>query len=400
VQTTNPVGQRRNNLAVLARAIWKNPGISRRELLGSFDIDESSVSRLVKLLISIGLVHSVGTVEGSAIQGAAPGGRRRIALRIRSDFGQAWGLTLWRDRVRVTIVDSTGVSLASTEFPLGPYDGNWKAYLDRAIVYAIDLAGTLPTVMPLLGIGFAVPGWVDSETSTIVSSDEFGLVHEVCVRQQNSTFPVLWENDANCGAWSGLGRNGPAVDDLFVLGRFLENGPMGFQSEFSIGFGFVIAGQLHRGWRHKTGEFLSALWHPGIKSAFGVDDETFGHTQSNPRAYLDTLTDLMRNLRFASLFLDPRNIHLGGDLKNRFDFVLEACARIGWTDAADQLHPLPPKVDEVSLGAALLVLDELFQLPSANRRTLFRGYGTGTDDPLWRGIPFPEVQKKGPLILG
>ena len=49
---------------------------------------------------------------------------------------------------------------------------------------------------------------------------------------------------------------------------------------------------------------------------------------------------------------------------------------------------LGQSVDEVSLGAALLVLDELFQFPSPERPTLFRGYGTGVNDPLWRGVPF------------
>jgi hypothetical protein len=397
VQTTNPVGQRRNNLAVLARAIWKTPGISRRELVDHFEIDESSVSRLVSQLIQMGLVETTGTVEGAPTTGPAPGGRRRVALKVSADFGQLWGLALWRDRVRVTLVNMQGQSLATEEFPLQPYDGNWKAYLQRAVQLAVEFSvRTLPdstgVARPLMGIGLGMPGWVDSESATVVRSDEFGLKQVTCPVQWPEHLPVLWENDANCGAWSGLGRGAPTDDELYVIARFLENGPLGLPSELSVGFGLIVNGQLHRGWRHAAGEFISALWKPGCSSAYGLDDATFGQSRSNREAFLATVGEILRNLRFATELLDPHTIHLGGDLKDRFDDVQEACDRVAWPAGKALLHPLPSGVDEVSLGAALLVLDELFQFPAGDRPTLFRGYGTGVNDPLWRGLSACRLQ--------
>jgi hypothetical protein len=390
VQTTNPVGQRRNNLAVLARAIWKNPGISRRELVDRFEIDESSVSRLVSQLIQMQLVESQGAVEGSAVAGVAPGGRRRIALQVNPNFGQIWGLALWRDRIRVTLVNALGESLATREFPLEPYRGEWNNYLLRALKLAWSLAAEHEAasgkVLPVLGIGFGMPGWIDSELSVIVRSSEFGLLQAVCPIVWPEHLPVLWENDANCGAWSGLGRGAPTDDELYVIGRFLENGPLGLPSELSVGFGLVVNGELHRGWRHAAGEFISALWKPGSSSAYGLDDATFGQSRTSREAFLATVGELLRNLRFATELLDPHTIHLGGDLKERFDDVLAAADLVSWPAGKALLHPLPIELDEVSLGAALLVLDELFQLPSGVRNTLFRGYGTGVNDPLWRGI--------------
>jgi len=385
VQTTNPVGQRRTNLAVLARAIWNHPGISRRQLVESFDIDESSVSRLVGLLIDMGLVETMGTVEGSTAAGPAPGGRKRVALQIRPGFGQAWGLTLWRDRVLVTLVDVQGRSLATGEFP-ATFQGNWRAYLDQALGFASTLARQNHADLPVLGLGFAVPGWIDSETSTVVQSDEFGLVQERCPTIVDEAFPVLWENDANCGAWCGLGQQPTAVDEVFVLGRFLDHGPMGLPSELSVGFGLIIDGKLHRGWRHHAGEFQSALWKPGFTSGFGVDDATFGHSRHDPEAFQRTVTDLVRNLRFVSQFLDPKVVRLGGDLKRRTEGLRRACDDLGWAAGRELLTPLPDSQDEVSLGAARLVLEELFQSPSAQGANLFRGYGTGVHDPLWRGL--------------
>jgi len=396
VETTNPVGQRRNNLAVLARAIWKNPGISRRELVDRYDIDESSVSRLVSQLIGTGLIESVGAIEGSSTAGPAPGGRRRIALQVRAGFGQVWGLALWRDRIKVTLVNMTGESLATAEFHLEPYTGDWKAYLENAFqlaaVFAAKTNAAQPgTNLPLLGIGLGIPGWIDSEASMVARSDEFGLRQVVCPLNLPDHLPILWENDANCGAWSGLGRGAPTDDELYVIGRFLENGPLGLPSELSVGFGLILNGQLHRGWRHAAGEFISALWEPGRRSAFGLQDEVFGQSHAQREAFLETVGEILRNLRFATELLDPHTIHLGGDLKDRYDDVLEACDRISWPAGKPLLHPLPTGIDEVSLGAALLVLDELFQFPSGNRQTLFRGYGTGVNDPLWRGIPVSQL---------
>ena len=74
MQTTNPTWQRRNNLAVLARAVWQNPGLSRRDLDRRFQIDKSSISRLVQMLLDWGLVETAGRLE-SASEGLSAGGR-------------------------------------------------------------------------------------------------------------------------------------------------------------------------------------------------------------------------------------------------------------------------------------------------------------------------------------
>jgi len=401
VRTINPKRQRRNNLAVLARTIWKNPGISRRGLVERFELDESSVSRLVGMLLTCGLIESscsTGPSDEAGLSSASAdpepplsGGRPRKALRVRPGFGQAWGLALWRDRVRVSILDAQGEGLAMAELRLQPYDGDWEGYLDRALAFAADLARKTSHGSPLLGIGFGMPGRIDSETGRIIQSFEFGIEEMPCAQGWNPDLPILWENDANCAVISGLDRGESAVEEVLVLGRFLENGPIGLKNELSVGFGLVIGGRLHRGWRHGAGEFKSALWDFHHRYVFGVDEATFADCSNDREAFLDTAGELMRNLLLVSEFMDPRAINLGGDLKERYEDVLEACRRIGWAEAPSILHPLPLEVDEVSRGAALLVLEELFQLPgNGTRRTLFHGYATGEHDPVWLGLPSEE----------
>lgn len=391
MQTTNPTWQRRNNLAVLARAVWQNPGLSRRDLDRRFQIDKSSISRLMQVLIDLGLVETAGRMELPSGEGASVGGRPRVALRVRAEFGQVWGLALWPDKARLTILDARGQILTARERLFQAYDGDWNRYIDQALAFAATAAESLH--LPLLGIGFGVPGWVDHHAGRVIDSVQFQIRDLAPLPQLASRIPLLWENDANCGAWSCQSPGDGVTDALYVLGRYIDDGPLGFDSELAVGFGLVIAGRLHRGWRHKAGEYRSALWKPGYRTVFGVEDQAFGASQGSPEDFQAVAGDLLRNLRFASELLDPRTIFLGGDLKFRSDDLREALNRIGWNAPDALLQPLPSATDEVSLGAAQLVLDELFQLPSSHQHSLFRGYGTGNNDPLWRGLSPAEVQR-------
>jgi hypothetical protein len=389
VQTTNPTWQRRNNLAVLARAVWQNPGLSRRDLDRRFQIDKSSISRLIQVLIDLGLVETAGRTDAPTPEGLSTGGRPRVALRIRAEYGQVWGLALWPDKARLTILNARGDLLAAREKRFPGYDGNWDRYLDQALAFAAEAAA--PLNLPLLGIGFGVPGWVDFGSGTIVESFQFGLKNHDPLPGLSQRLPLLWENDANCGAWSCQMPGDDQSDSLYVLGRYIDNGPLGMESELAVGFGLVIAGRLHRGWRHRAGEYRSASWKPGYGTVFGVPDGVYGRSQESPEAFQAVAADLLANLRFATELLDPRTIYLGGDLKFRSADLGEALVRIGWDRPRVQLQPLPSATDEVSLGASQLVLDELFQLPSSHKHSLLRGYGTGKDDPLWRGLSPAEA---------
>jgi len=394
MQTTNPTWQRRNNLAVLARAVWQNPGLSRRDLDRRFQIDKSSISRLVQVLIDLGLVETAGRLDSPSPEGLSAGGRPRVALRIRAEFGQVWGLALWPDKARLTILNARGELLTARERLFQAYDGDWDRYLDQALAFAATAAE--PLNMPLLGIGFGVPGWVDHAAGKVIDSTQFKLKDLSPLPGLSSRLPLLWENDANCGAWSCQSPGDGLSDALYVLGRYIDDGPLGFDSELAVGFGLVIAGHLHRGWRHKAGEYRSALWKPGHGTVFGVDDRTYSESRENPGDFQAVAEDLLRNLRFASELLDPRTIFLGGDLKFRSEDLREALKGIGWNAPEALLRPLPSATDEVSLGAAQLVLDDLFQLPSSHPRSLFQGYGTGQNDPLWRGLSPDEVQRFRP----
>ena len=352
MQTSNPVWQRRNNLAVLARTIWQTPGCSRRDLDRRFQIDKSSISRLVQVLIDLGLVETAGSSPPEST-----GGRPRVALRIRAEYGQVWGLALWAEQARLTIVNARGEVLGTYVQPLTAFDGDFERYLAAALQFAAEAA--LQFQLPLLGIAFGLPGWIDFDAGVIVECQTFSVAGLSPLPDLAARVPVLWENDANCGAWSCQASQDDASDALYVFGRPLDGLP-----EWAVGFGLVISGRLHRGWRHRAGETYEALEMPN---------------------------GLLRHLRFLADFLDPRTIFLGGDLKENFGALSEALGPLGWAPPERLLQPLAVGVDEVSLGAAQLMLDELFQWPSTRQRSLFHWYGTERTDSVWRGLPASEI---------
>jgi len=96
------------------------------------------------------------------------------------------------------------------------------------------------------------------------------------------------------------------------------------------------------------------------------------------------------------MLLDPRWIGIGGDLKTRFPELLEVCESIGWTEGLPLLRPLPPDTDEVSTGAALLVLDELFGRVPGPRHILYGHHASESGESVWRGVSPEALAPDGP----
>lgn len=403
MQTSNPSWQRQNNLAVLTRAVWRHPEISRRDLAHRFLIDKSSISRLIQLLIDLNLVETVGPLESGPASSA--GGRKRIALKIVPSFGQVWGLSITDERVRLTALNACGQVLKTCEWPTKTREDWDQTLLDILNRAAAEMAG-LRT--PLLGIGFAVPGWVDFSQERIVRSVGLNLDDKLSLQglKERLRLPMVWENDANCGAWSCLDAQG-GRDLIYVLGRYNQSCFHPQKRGLSIGLGFIIGGDLYRGNRFRAGEFRSVLWNSGSHSQFGVGDRESMDAEEKGEAFERIADDLARNLVMLSEILDSGQVILGGDLKARWQVVAQKvkCRLEEFTqEKADKLPDLcwdevhyPEQSmdvaaavfpgDDVSLGAARLMLDELFQIPSVKHPySLFRGYGSGTDDPVWKGL--------------
>ncbi len=146
------------------------------------------------------------------------------------------GVDLGGTFIKCGIVDSCGTMVKKGQVPT---DGTYDNVVSAIIGLAADLAKEAD--VPLSGIGIGAPGTVDSETGTIVYSnnlrwDDKPLAADIC---QKTGLPVAVTNDANAAALGeyayGAGKEYNTMV-LITLGT-------------GVGGGIVLDGKLFEGFR-------------------------------------------------------------------------------------------------------------------------------------------------------
>jgi predicted NBD/HSP70 family sugar kinase len=224
----------------ILRLIWREHKISRAEISRQLDLSRSTVTEIIKELISTGLIAEVGSGESS-------GGRKPIMLEFQDDAKVILGIDIGATHVSVAMTNLRGKLLLWKE----------KNYLVRE-----DPEGTHKLIdelcnecfltlkygpKMLLSIGVSVPSPVDpirpeylSETIIPAWHAKSGLER----LREKYCVPVYLDNDANLGAlaehWWGAGKE---VNDLIYIK--ISNG---------IGAGYILGGKLYRGSKGIAGE--------------------------------------------------------------------------------------------------------------------------------------------------
>ena len=214
--------------------------VSRVELAEASGLTEASISRVVRQLLTDGLVAEVGT-------GDRTGGKRRTLLQLNARSRHAVGVSL--DFARVTYVvsdlggtvvarhDSPGIGLAPPGVVVPRLAHDLDVLLDAA---AVDRS-------TLVGVGVAVAGRQDSAHHVLRSSptaEEWELFDIEDTLSQATGLPVVVENDSTCAAigefW--VGRI-PASADFATV--YMATG---------FGLGLVTNGDVYRGSSSNVGE--------------------------------------------------------------------------------------------------------------------------------------------------
>ncbi|MDX3646399.1 ROK family transcriptional regulator, partial [Streptomyces sp. MB09-02B] len=245
-------------------------GISRLELADRTGLTPQAVSKITARLRADGLVTEAG-------YRASTGGKPRTVLRLVPDAGHAVGLHLDRDELTAVLCDLTGAVVARRRAPLdlgagadnvvegaareveallaGASEGRGAvaAIGDAAAasVAAVGEAAVAPVgeaapLLPVLGVGVALPGPLDHL---------HGVLHRVTGFPEWDGFPlraalarrlgvpVVVDKDTNAAALR-LAADAGAHGSFAYL--HLGTG---------LGAGLVIDGTVHRGARTRAGEF-------------------------------------------------------------------------------------------------------------------------------------------------
>lgn len=372
--------QKSANELLILRELRKGP-LSRVRLASLLGLRQSTVTYCTSRLAEAGLVRLTGD-KISYIKGA---GRKQELLEINSDAGRVIGLEMLMGSYRMSICDILGNLIASDA---GSYDDMESLFSDGSHPSAVEVFKTRVSALaasalalcggvPVWGMGIAVPGIVSFDGKTIVSCWTHGLRDcDLSDFLATFPFPIVMENDANCCALKYVIHGSSVEDDTFLYVRFQSYDglpvPPGIPS-VGIGLGLVLDGRLYRGYRSRAGEFRSAY----AGAVIGTTQLSFSHEQllmrhQNPAIMKEIIGELLDNLLSIRTLLDPRKMYLGGfDEEERtalsagIRLFLDSDETAGFRESCVIVSNAE---EDACLGAASLVVDEVFRMPVLGER--------------------------------
>ncbi|WP_091074416.1 ROK family transcriptional regulator [Microlunatus sagamiharensis] len=214
--------------------------VSRVELADLSGLTEASISRIVRQMLTDGLVAEIGT-------GDRTGGKRRTLLQLNAGSRHAAGVALDFARVTYVVTDLGGTVVARADgegigmAAPGDVVPRLAAELDDLVSSAgVDRAS-------LMGVGVAAAGRQDSAHRVLRSNpnaSDWELFDIEDALSSATGLPVVVENDSTCAAigeyW--VGRI-PASADFATV--YLATG---------FGLGLVTGGDVYRGASSNVGE--------------------------------------------------------------------------------------------------------------------------------------------------
>ena len=330
-------GLRRQNTAVVLRALRQEGASTRAELAKQTSLAKATISVIVADLEAAGAVVEVGSRPG--VRGR-PG--RPVALR--GDRFVTLGLELNVDYVSAVVLDLAGQVLLSESRPAGS-----DALLDLAREALAEHAGPGRTVV---GTTLAVPALVRGDNRTVAWAPNLAIEGDGLAATLAELVPggeVRVSNDANCAAYAES-HHGAAVDvahALYLTGTVgigagivqdgeLLRGGAGFAGEVGhmpVGDSSALCGCGRRGcWEASVGlhAMLAAVGMPELDTPLRTAEAVAARAADDPsvRAALDRVgRDIGLGIAILSSVLDPEVVVLGGYFTPLGDLVLEPARR-------------------------------------------------------------------------
>lgn len=353
----NQANQRAANLALVMRAIRMRPGTSRTEIAATTGLTKSTVGNVIRSVAARGLVAQ------EPASAAGEPGRPRVGLAIVPTAAPVIGLEARPDAVVGVVLGLDGSVLERWRVDL-PAPERSMARLWSIV--GNEIANHGAPFRPV-GAGVALPATVDPYRGRMLVSEDFDLTGVDVAAIAASTVPVVVENDANAVAWAAIASairpdgaaqaGATAAPDLLVVTGRRDGTTM------RVGSSVVIGGRVHYGRDYGGGEVRSASWRRGMSAELvaAADDR-------------DTmLLELLDTLAPPISILRPEQTIVAGDLvgyRARMDELARTARRGGAVDPAVSGSPFVSLGDDgatVATGAALMVLEHLFAVPTPER---------------------------------
>jgi predicted NBD/HSP70 family sugar kinase len=235
---------RNHNYGVVLGLIRDEEGISRQELSVKSGLTKTTVSDLVKVFLSKGIIVSLG--EGNA---SSRGGRKPIHLRLNYNSAVAIGINIRREYINTIIANLKGDIVFEKNLFIDNTINNESliAILKKSIDAVIERK---PIQAKILGIGIGAPGPLNIEDGEILNPPDFGKVRNLKICQILNEYYEL-------PVYLSLGAAAGAYGEFCYKKRqgFFFNNIVFIEIDWGIGFGYVIDGRTIQGdKKHVAGE--------------------------------------------------------------------------------------------------------------------------------------------------
>ncbi|MHC4886322.1 MAG: ROK family transcriptional regulator [Planctomycetota bacterium] len=356
------------NEARVLRVLRKHSGISRIEIARELGLDRSTITNIIGRLQKTGIIKA--RKEGAA---PAKGGRRPTPLILNPKFGCVLGVEIQLNVFRTVLTDLTGTVLDTRTRSLKK-KFDLSETLER-VLKGVQTAAA-PAQTPLMGVGLALPGTIDPMTKTILHSNALG-VKDYPFPSDNTPFPVLLDNDANCCAWGILNANDEErLENVLCLIMEHHKGSTNTPPDQDLGMGIVIGGQVYYGAQAAAGELPFSLVPTKTKAYQGIYAPGAEPMSHHYRAYFEEV--FTRMLPIVGT-LNPSHVFLGGEFSSQRGAAEEALKKHGGELAGAQIRFAQSGEYEVARGAASMFLERLFQIPS-------QGSANNRSDVSWESV--------------
>lgn len=361
------------NSSRIIRQIRQNRGISRIAIAEELNLDRSTITKVVRLLIETGLVRTTGKFHGK------PGvGRMATGLEINPDFGLILGIEIQTELIRYVLCDLDGtpqhIRCRKNSFPENSLETQIVQITQEACSTAAD------SNIRIIGIGIGLSGIIDPVKGHILQSYPLQVERELFLREvieRRTGLPVFVENDANCCCWGRLafGEISPQRNFMTVLGEFRTiNIEQNRNNGIAVGLGFVINGEVLHGDNFTAGEFRSLRYdfENCPMTQFALSNEEAQRLPHDEQVLDKLCADLAYNLSLLANTLDITTIVITGDLaaySEKLSPVLRAelNKNLLYKTARSYTIEYPPVGEQaVCIGAAGFFAQKLFSVPEMN----------------------------------
>ena len=355
----------------LLHALHRRGTASRLHLAKELRISNSRVCDLIEHMVEQGLLREeIGTANRQRR------GRRGVSVGLNPAFGHLLGFDMEAKRLRLVVANFSGEIVWERRRALRPPKDR-EALIDEIFSFLdASLEEIRPQFSPLLGIGLAASGVIDTRRGVILHYDLIPAAADLPLRDLISRhvgLPCVMENNIRAMTLAEWTLGAARGMNSFVC--------MAVRS--GVGAGVVLNGRLLSGSHGMCGETgymvlptsgSASRWknlqQTVSESAMGIDIEAAGFGIP-PRVARRAGELIGSQLASIAALIDPEAIILGGSVLNVegpvWPHVLSAFRATALRELVEQVQLLPARLGPFAAaqGAAYRCLYELFPVAAA-----------------------------------